>query len=239
LESDEIQQRLFTVKRYTYHRVLVTNLELSAAAVWRFYCDRACQELLLREFKDSYAMAKIPTPQFLGRWGLHEDPSVGLRFGFGLPVSLLAQANPALEYRHLAPRALVVARSVGQTTKPKLPPKAGLVARAIPNRLTTLIIDVLMVNFSCGADLLSAAIHPRVRRSLSGLGDVGRTVHCRRRDYVGNIFSECRGHDHSGIVSQNIKQIADGPSITDLDIVSTITSWPAIFRSHPCPCRLP
>jgi hypothetical protein len=64
LETDEIQQRLFTFRRYTYHRVLVTNLELTAAAVWRFYCDRACQELLLREFKDSYAMAKIPTHSF-------------------------------------------------------------------------------------------------------------------------------------------------------------------------------
>ena len=64
LETDEIQQRLFTFRRYTYHRVLVTNLELTAPAVWRFYCDRACQELLLREFKDSYAMAKIPTRSF-------------------------------------------------------------------------------------------------------------------------------------------------------------------------------
>jgi len=64
LETEAIQQRLFTFRRYTYHRVLVTNLELTAPAVWRFYCDRACQELLLREFKDSYAMAKIPTRSF-------------------------------------------------------------------------------------------------------------------------------------------------------------------------------
>jgi len=61
LETEEIQQRLFTFKKYTYHRALVTNLELTAAAVWRFYCDRGFQELLLREFKGSYAMAKIPT----------------------------------------------------------------------------------------------------------------------------------------------------------------------------------
>jgi hypothetical protein len=64
LETEAIQQRLFTFRRYTYHRVLMTNLELTAPAVWRFYCDRACQELLLREFKDSYAMAKIPTRSF-------------------------------------------------------------------------------------------------------------------------------------------------------------------------------
>ena len=64
LEPDEIQRRLFTFKRYTYHRALVTNLDLTPAAVWRFYCDRGFQELLLREFKDSYAMAKIPTRSF-------------------------------------------------------------------------------------------------------------------------------------------------------------------------------
>jgi hypothetical protein len=64
LEAEDIQQRLFTFKHYTYHRVLVTNLELTPAAVWRLYCDRGFQELLLREFKGSYAMAKIPTRSF-------------------------------------------------------------------------------------------------------------------------------------------------------------------------------
>lgn len=64
LEPEDRQKRLFTFKRYTYHRVLVTNLDLSPPAVWRFYCDRAFQELLLREFKGSYAMAKIPTRSF-------------------------------------------------------------------------------------------------------------------------------------------------------------------------------
>jgi Transposase DDE domain group 1 len=64
LESQEIQQRLFTFKSYTYHRVLVTNLELTPAAVWRSYCDRGFQELLVREFKDSYGMTKIPTHSF-------------------------------------------------------------------------------------------------------------------------------------------------------------------------------
>ena len=64
VEPEEIQLRLFTFKRYTYHRVLVTNLELTPPAVWRFYCDRGLQELLIREFKDSYAMSKIPTGSF-------------------------------------------------------------------------------------------------------------------------------------------------------------------------------
>lgn len=64
LEPEDIQQRLLTFKQYTYHRVLVTNLDLTPAAVWRFYCARGFQELLLREFKGSYAMAKIPTRSF-------------------------------------------------------------------------------------------------------------------------------------------------------------------------------
>lgn len=64
LEPEEVQQHLFTFKRYTYHRALVTNLQLTPEAVWRFYCDRGFQELLLREFKGSYAMAKIPTRSF-------------------------------------------------------------------------------------------------------------------------------------------------------------------------------
>jgi hypothetical protein len=64
LESPEAQRNLFTYRRYTYRRALVTNLELTPAAVWRFYCDRGFQELLLREFKNSYAMTKIPTRSF-------------------------------------------------------------------------------------------------------------------------------------------------------------------------------
>lgn len=65
-EPEEIQLRLFTFKRYTYHRALATNLDLTPPAVWRFYCDRGLQELLLRELKDSYAMSKIPTRSFWG-----------------------------------------------------------------------------------------------------------------------------------------------------------------------------
>lgn len=64
LEPEDIQRQLFTFKRYTYHRALVTNLGLTPEAVYRSYCDRAFQELLLRELKDSYAMACIPTRSF-------------------------------------------------------------------------------------------------------------------------------------------------------------------------------
>jgi len=64
LEPEDIQRRLFTFKRYTYHRALVTNLAITPEAVYRFYCDRGFQELLLREFKDSYSLAHIPTRSF-------------------------------------------------------------------------------------------------------------------------------------------------------------------------------
>jgi hypothetical protein len=65
MEPESIQQRLFTFKRYTYHRVLVTNLPLTPQTIYRFYCDRANQELLLREFKYAYHLAQIPTRKFL------------------------------------------------------------------------------------------------------------------------------------------------------------------------------
>lgn len=64
VEPEEVQRHLFTFKRYTYHRVLLTNLELSPAGVWRFYCNRAFQELLLREFKGAYGLSKIPSRSF-------------------------------------------------------------------------------------------------------------------------------------------------------------------------------
>lgn len=64
MEPEDIQRRFFTLKNYTYHRALVTNLSITPEAVYRFYCNRAFQELLLREFKDSYHMAQIPTRSY-------------------------------------------------------------------------------------------------------------------------------------------------------------------------------
>jgi hypothetical protein len=65
LESEELRRNLFTFKKHTYHRALVVGqLDLTPEALYRFYCDRANQELLLREFKDSYHLAQIPTRGF-------------------------------------------------------------------------------------------------------------------------------------------------------------------------------
>jgi len=64
-EPERPYGNLFPFQNYTYHRVLVHTLDLEPHNVWRFYCDRGFQELLLREFKDSYTLAKIPTRRFL------------------------------------------------------------------------------------------------------------------------------------------------------------------------------
>lgn len=64
MEPEDVQKRLFTFQRYTYHRALVSNLPVTPEAVWRFYCDRGCQELLIREFKDALFLAQIPTRSF-------------------------------------------------------------------------------------------------------------------------------------------------------------------------------
>lgn len=64
-EPTPLLDRFYTFKRYSYHRALVCgNLDLTPEGVWRFYTDRANQELLIREFKDSFFMAKIPTRSF-------------------------------------------------------------------------------------------------------------------------------------------------------------------------------
>lgn len=63
LQEDGQPSTLFQIKNYDF-RVLVTNLNLTPEAVWRFYIDRANQELLIRELKNAYAMAKIPTRSF-------------------------------------------------------------------------------------------------------------------------------------------------------------------------------
>jgi len=65
LDPEKIQRRLFTFQDHTYHRVIVTNLPLTPEAVWRLYCNRGFQELLIREFKDAYGLSQIPTSRFL------------------------------------------------------------------------------------------------------------------------------------------------------------------------------
>lgn len=62
-EEDSPQTTLFTVGRYTY-RAFVTNLRIWPLAVYRLYNDRAAVELIIKELKADYPLAKIPTGQF-------------------------------------------------------------------------------------------------------------------------------------------------------------------------------
>lgn len=57
---ERAQLTLWTFKRHAYH-VLVTNLRLRPESVWRFYTKRAHAELNIRELKEAYPLAKIPT----------------------------------------------------------------------------------------------------------------------------------------------------------------------------------
>jgi hypothetical protein len=62
-EKDSEQLTLFTLKRYSY-QVFVTNLPLRAEEIWYFYRRRASIEVIIRELKENYALAKIPTNSF-------------------------------------------------------------------------------------------------------------------------------------------------------------------------------
>jgi len=64
ISETDLATTLFTIKDFSY-RVLVTNLNLSPESVWRFYCHRANQELLIRELKNNFTLAKIPTRSFI------------------------------------------------------------------------------------------------------------------------------------------------------------------------------
>jgi hypothetical protein len=63
LEKDSEQLTLFTLKRYAY-QIFVTALPLKAEKIWYFYRPMATIYILIKELKQSYAMAKIPTNNF-------------------------------------------------------------------------------------------------------------------------------------------------------------------------------
>lgn len=63
-EEDSEQLTLFTVQRYSY-QVFITNLPLKPENVWYFYRGRALIEKYIRELKENFALAKIPTKNFL------------------------------------------------------------------------------------------------------------------------------------------------------------------------------
>ena len=64
LPEEQTQQlSLFTLGRYSY-QVFVTNMKLAPLNCWKFYNKRAAVELIIKELKADYTLAKIPTKYF-------------------------------------------------------------------------------------------------------------------------------------------------------------------------------
>jgi hypothetical protein len=63
IEETDPEPTLFTLERYAY-RAWHTNLPLAPAGVWHFYDGRAELERRIREFREDFALRKIPTRAF-------------------------------------------------------------------------------------------------------------------------------------------------------------------------------
>ncbi len=62
-EDPTEQLTLFTIGKYSY-QVIVTNMKLNPLNTWKFYNGRASVELIIKELKGDYPLAKIPTKHF-------------------------------------------------------------------------------------------------------------------------------------------------------------------------------
>lgn len=62
-EDPTEQISLFAMGKYSY-QVIVTNMRLSPLNTWRFYNGRASVELIIKELKGDYPLAKVPTKHF-------------------------------------------------------------------------------------------------------------------------------------------------------------------------------
>jgi hypothetical protein len=62
-EVSSDQLTLFSLGKYSY-QVIVTNLWINPLNVWKFYNARAGIELIIKELKGDYPLAKIPTKHF-------------------------------------------------------------------------------------------------------------------------------------------------------------------------------
>ncbi len=62
-EDPAEQLTLFSMGKYSY-QVLVTDMKLTPLNTWRFYNGRAAVELIIKELKGDYPLAKIPTKYF-------------------------------------------------------------------------------------------------------------------------------------------------------------------------------
>lgn len=62
-EDPTEQLTLFSMGKYSY-QVVVTNMKLTPLNTWKFYNGRASVELIIKELKGDYPLAKIPTRYF-------------------------------------------------------------------------------------------------------------------------------------------------------------------------------
>jgi len=62
-EDPSDQLTLFSMGKFSY-QVIVTNLRINPLNVWKFYNARAGIELIIKELKGDYPLAKIPTKHF-------------------------------------------------------------------------------------------------------------------------------------------------------------------------------
>jgi len=62
-EEPSSQLSLFSMGKYSY-QVIVTNMNLKPLNLWKFYNGRAAVELIIKELKENYPLAKIPTKHF-------------------------------------------------------------------------------------------------------------------------------------------------------------------------------
>ena len=63
IQESDPEPTLFVMKQYAY-RAWHTNLPMTPAGVWHFYDGRAGMERRIREIREDYALAKIPTRVF-------------------------------------------------------------------------------------------------------------------------------------------------------------------------------
>ena len=134
-EEETAQTSLFTLGRYTYH-AFVTNLRLRPLSVYRFYNDRAAVELIIKELKADYPLAKIPTHQFAA----NEAYFHLLLFAYNLVnwfKRLLPEEDHATTLGILRRRLLMIPGQLVQTRQgptlriPSSPSERGLITYAL------------------------------------------------------------------------------------------------------------
>jgi hypothetical protein len=145
-DEESLQTTLFTVGRYSYH-AFVTNLRIWPLAVYRLYNDRAAVELIIKELKADYPLAKIPTGQFAA----NEAYFHLLLFAYNLmnwfkrlclPAEYHSMTLGTLRRRLLMiPGEYVHARRGPTLRLPSLPSEQGLIKHAL-NRIDRLRLEI-------------------------------------------------------------------------------------------------